>query len=802
MSKEQNRNEVARPFSIPLKGITFRAAVNGAFARVRCIQEYKNENNTPVEAIYVFPFPDESTVVGCRMEIGKKKVIAELKKREEARQLYDEAVSHGHHAALAEEERPNIFTMNVGGIEPGETIRVELDYVQQIPWQAGGGRFTIPLVVAPRFIPGVSTGKSGGGWSPDTDKVPDASKITPPVAREGVDYNAVINIIFSPGFRCELSSPSHGMVVTTQTLAKNKMLEIKTGELRTDRDFILVYRNLSRKTETSAYTYKNFALVSLIPPGEVDAEAPSDEIYLLDVSGSMQGAKLEGLKTITKNLLRKRLAEKGDHRVGIIAFNDDYQVIYPIGKVSEEMSASIDKLFTSGCTQLGGAISEAFRQLGTTEGRVKTILVTSDGQTEAINFTGTGARIICAGIDAANNKDTLRNYADQTGGSVVMFYPGEDFTRGTNELHGMLSGPVFRDIKIDNKDCEAFGLQDAFKNRPSNIIVKFPKSTPKKLKITGTLPDSSNETLEIDLQTDVLECDYLDKLWAREFIRETQNVEKQTAISLEYGVICRHTSFVAISEKEVPGQKPVRVEIPVNLPHTWEMEEAFSGTLQVNSVTFRGGPAKGIVASRSSRGVDALQSLGLMGSSRRSSSHETISCFNDDALDAELGDEVLTIDNDPDDDGSSVLDTFDSPVAFDENSSDPIEVLMAILVKVTTSSISPEDATKVLAEKLTSKNIKTWTEIQKAQAFYLVLRFISYGIFTAPKIMDEICDSPKCGNPKDQIEALAWHALARKEAGLPYMRVPPPNVFDGANYIAWKLGQEERPTAGKWAQLP
>ena len=111
---EKGNDEVE--FSIPLQKISFSADVSGMFAQVTCQQDYENRNKVPVEAVYVFPLPVEASVVGCEMTIGGKKVAAELKGREQARQEYEDAVNAGHHASLLEQKRENIFRINVGGI--------------------------------------------------------------------------------------------------------------------------------------------------------------------------------------------------------------------------------------------------------------------------------------------------------------------------------------------------------------------------------------------------------------------------------------------------------------------------------------------------------------------------------------------------------------------------------------------------------------------------------------------------------------------------------------------------------------
>jgi len=109
-----------------------------------------------------------------------------IKKREEAQKIYNEARNAGHTAALLNQERPNIFTQSVANIAPGANVKVEISYVETLKYEAGSYEFVFPMVVGPRYIPGNATGQQAGGWAPDTNQVPDASRITPPVA--GVHY--------------------------------------------------------------------------------------------------------------------------------------------------------------------------------------------------------------------------------------------------------------------------------------------------------------------------------------------------------------------------------------------------------------------------------------------------------------------------------------------------------------------------------------------------------------------------------------------------------------------------------------
>lgn len=776
--------------AIPLIGIDYRAVVDGVQARVRSIQRYKNDSNLPVEAVYVFPLPDEASVTGCRMVIGNRKVQAEIKKREEAKKEYQEAIDAGHHGALMEQERPNIFTMNVGGIEPGEDISVEIDYVQRVIWQQGGGRFRIPLVVAPRFIPGMPTGKSAGGWSPDTDIVPDASRITPVVAEEGVDYNAKIKISFAPGFKCLISSPSHAASVRGKMVNKDQTIEIKTGEVRTDRDFILVYESMSKVAETAIHCGKfageDFSILSIFPPAQKNA-VPSDIIFLLDISGSMAGAKLAGLKTLAKKVLVKMKDQKAGHRVSIIAFEDNPHLLYPMGEITDNAIDQIDKLNDMGCTYLGKALTFAHGQFGRESNRPKIIFVVSDGQTNDTAFAGSGARIICSGIDTAVDDATLKSLAQATGGTCLWFYPGEDFERAANNIVGTLSGPILQNIKVESGG-EAVGVQDVFFGMPATIAVCHTgKSLPNKIKISGVNAQGKSEIWEVETKK-AMECDFAGQIWAREFLRENPDPDKQIPASLKYGVICSHTAFVAVAEKKVPGQKPVRVEIPVNLPHGWDYGKIFGnlgrgvfGSLNLRSAKLGTRIGSGLAGAGNFKGFAPPVFARSFGGDR---------LFN-------LSDVDLAI-----------IDVSEDPLAktqasqkgcFSLDAADLGDRVIGILIAANDGHL--EEAQKTLdALRLIQKDVQKWSEEKKARTKYFLIRLSMYGLQVKISLFHILDNDAK----EDGAISKGWYALIKKEIGSPFdaITLPFSSADDSVKYINWKLGKEPRPVNAPWSMVP
>jgi Ca-activated chloride channel homolog len=169
----------------PLKHTEVRGAISGFIARVEVTQTFENSLAEKIEAVYAFPLPENAAVDDMTIQIGNRTVRGVIKQRDEARAIYENARQTGHVTALLDQERPNIFTQAVANIMPGEQVIVTIGYLQTLKYEEGSYEFVFPTVVGPRYIPGQPTAKQAGGWAPDTDNVPDASKITPPITPQG-----------------------------------------------------------------------------------------------------------------------------------------------------------------------------------------------------------------------------------------------------------------------------------------------------------------------------------------------------------------------------------------------------------------------------------------------------------------------------------------------------------------------------------------------------------------------------------------------------------------------------------------
>src|SRR2546426_1041146 len=182
----------------PLKHTDVKAEISGFLSRVVVTQEFENPFNEKIEAVYTFPLPQNAAVDDMTMTVGDRTVRGKILRREEAQAVYEAAKSGGQVASLLDQERPNIFTQSVANILPGEQIKITISYVETLKYADGSYEFVFPMVVGPRYVPGSATGAQANGFSADTDRVPDASRITPrPVAagmRVGHDVSLDITL--------------------------------------------------------------------------------------------------------------------------------------------------------------------------------------------------------------------------------------------------------------------------------------------------------------------------------------------------------------------------------------------------------------------------------------------------------------------------------------------------------------------------------------------------------------------------------------------------------------------------------
>ncbi len=284
----------------PLKHTSVNANISGYVSRVKVEQTFTNPYSESVEAVYTFPLSDTGAVDRMTMHVGGRTISGVIKTREEARKTYEVARQQGRTASLLDQERANIFTQSVANIPPKGTVKIEIEYVEYLPYENGSYTFAFPMVVAPRYMPGAASGKVGTGWSPDTTQVPDASKISTPIVpentRAGHDISLHVNV--DAGIPIQtIESKLHKVEIKKSPNAAD--VTLSSADTIPNRDFVLTWKVATDRLQSGYLTHREgdvgyFSLM-LMPPAKVVPSqiSPRELNFIVDRSGSQQGLPLQ-----------------------------------------------------------------------------------------------------------------------------------------------------------------------------------------------------------------------------------------------------------------------------------------------------------------------------------------------------------------------------------------------------------------------------------------------------------------------------------------------------------------------------
>jgi len=447
--------------------------ISGMLARVSVSQQFHNPGSDWVEGVYVFPLPEDSAVDRLRMRIGERVIEGEIQEKAQARKSYEKAKRAGRKASLLKQARPNIFTTAVANIAPGEKITVEIEYQQNLRYDQGSFHIRFPLVVAPRYIPGVPLGAdsvaafSGNGWAQDTDQVPDASHITPPVVdpKSGVVNPVTIQVALDAGFPLvRLESPYH-LIETVRDEHGIHQIKLKGGEVPTDRDFELVWTPQTGQAPHAALFAENweqdeYALLMVMPPvGDMQAakQMPREVIFVVDTSGSMHGESIQQAREALKMALRR--LKPADH-FNVIQFNSQTYALFAGAMVADSHNinralAYVDGLDAEGGTEMLSAVKLALDGQAH-ENRLRQVIFLTDGSVgnetalfKAIQDRQGSSRLFTVGIGSAPNSHFMTRAAQFGRGTFSYIGKVDEVKQKMMALFNKLESPVLTDIHIN-----------------------------------------------------------------------------------------------------------------------------------------------------------------------------------------------------------------------------------------------------------------------------------------------------------------------------------------------------------------
>lgn len=567
---------------LPLVSMRVRVEIAGAIARTVVEQRFANPNEGPVEAVHLFPLPVRGALTEVELRCGELVVRAECREKDAAEREFAAARTAGHRAALVTRERADVHTLRITNLPPGEVVVVRLVVIEALPAEDGALRFRFPTTIAPRYIPGNEVGHAGPGTAADTDRVPDASRISPPLRLAGgTRLDLEVHFVGAPS---RLQSSLHALRVDLA----DGVVVAPSGAATCDRDFVLAFAFAGAQGGARAWTDGETTLLLVEPPAVAATPLPRDAVFCVDISGSMEGTKMRAAKLALRTALRGLLP--GD-RFRVIAFDDRVEPHAPdfVPFSAAALAAAerfVGKLDARGGTEMLPPIRAALDG-DRPEGRLRTVLFITDGQAgneaelvAAVANRARGARFFSLGIDTAVNESLLTQLARMGGGACTLCAPDDDIEAVVARIEARFGSPVADGLRVAAEEARPeartlfAGQAAALFVRGAGPVTATATSAAGALTWTAT-PERSPVPLGALWARERVEW-LEDRLTLRPFEEEALRPEI-VRVALAARIASRFTAFVAVERTRTVGGTLTEVVQPVEVPHQWEGVAAQGG---------------------------------------------------------------------------------------------------------------------------------------------------------------------------------------------------------------------------------
>jgi Ca-activated chloride channel family protein len=582
---------------LPLKHTDVKGQISGYIATVQVTQQFHNPYDEKIEAVYVFPLPQNAAVNEFIMIIGERRIRGIIRERKEAERIYQEARRQGYVASLLTQERPNIFTQKVANIEQGKEIDVNIKYFNTLAYVDGWYEFIFPMVVGPRFNPpdytdgvgAVARGKAGiSGQKTEVQYLK-------PGERSGHDISLAVDI--DAGVAIEEVVCSSHVITNSSPMPEKRTVELSSLDSIPNKDFILRYKVAGKTVKSTVVTHRDerggFFTLMLYPPANLSylKRAATEMIFVLDCSGSMSGKPIAKAKDAISRALRKL---GPDDTFQIIRFSNNASQFGPdpvpasasnIRKALEY----IDSLHGSGGTMMIEGIKAAL-DFPHDPDRFRLVSFMTDGYIgneveilAAVHQRLGASRIFSFGVGSSVNRYLLDRMAKLGKGAVA--YIGLDDSAGqvVDLFYDRISHPALTDITIDwgnmkVTDVYPCRIPDLFVGRPVIITGRFNGQSSTAIHVTGKVGDLTQEiTIPVALDDSAAAHPGIACVWARKKIEDLANQATYDSnpdlpreikqVALEYSLMSSYTAFVAVdSSQQTAGDHGITVAVPVPVP--------------------------------------------------------------------------------------------------------------------------------------------------------------------------------------------------------------------------------------------
>ncbi len=574
---------------LPLKSTQADVVISGVLANVVVTQVYKNDGKRPLEALYIFPASTRAAVYGMKMTIGKREIEAKIKKRDEARRDYEQARNEGKSASLLEQQRPNVFQMNVANIMPGDEIRVELKYTELLTPTDRIYEFVFPTVVGPRY-----SGAKASHPSPSEQWVANPYLRQGKLSQTGLNINVAI---FAGMPIKDVTCPSHKVQTVYSGASEVKVSLDKSESHGGNRDYLLRFRLGGDKVATglllSQGKQENFFVLMMQPPKRISsAIIPGREyIFIVDVSGSMHGFPLD----ISKKLLADLIGNlRPTDKFNVLLFSGGSSLMAETSLPAtpaniQRAMATIDRQQGGGATELLPALKRAM-SLKKDDNFSRTMVIVTDGyvnvEEEAFDFIHNNlgkANLFAFGIGSSVNRHIIEGMAHVGLGEPFVITKPDAAEGQAQRFRKMIQSPVLTQVKVKFNSFDAYAVEpvavpDVLADRPILIFGKWRGNPQGTISISGHTGEGKySKTIKVEDFKPLDDKATLKYLWARHRIgilsdynrlcKNDKRIQEVTDLGLKYSLLTAYTSFVAVdSQIRNASGKLATVQQPLPLP--------------------------------------------------------------------------------------------------------------------------------------------------------------------------------------------------------------------------------------------
>ena len=502
--------------------------VSGLVVTARLKQQFKNDTNDWLEAVYAFPLPENSALYLMEMKIGERVITGQIKEKSQAKKMYQQAKKAGKKTSLVEQQRPNLFTNNIANIPPGETVEIILEYNQVLDYQHGAFELRFPLTTTPRYFPGHKI--SGGdiavdtttGWALPTDQVPDAHLVSPLTVPSSSlikpSHHVNLKVEINTGFPVDsISSLSHNIVVVSEKLSHENTYKVslKEGGTAMNRNFVLAWApqtGVSPKAALFTETWKGeqYSLLMVMPPQQLPNEKTlsREQVFVIDTSGSMGGESIRQARMALDKALNRL---KPSDRFNVIEFNSTTHSLYSSSVPANARNIKqalnyVHRLNADGGTEMASALQAALSG-NVYPGYLRQVVFITDGSVgnepalfKQIKQALGESRLFTIGIGSAPNSYFMRKAAEMGRGSFTYISDLSDVETKLEGLFKKLSAPVLSDLLLsaetdaENKQYENYPplMGDLYLGEPVIQVIKHKAQEDESNKATETLKLTAN----------------------------------------------------------------------------------------------------------------------------------------------------------------------------------------------------------------------------------------------------------------------------------------------------------------------